>query len=188
LASNFNAEFVKLEKLRFPVQPGRKLIDRLQVVKAIRELFDWTTLVIDQLFAKINVLEEEIDSMVPSAYSWGKSEFVPPDARDIVERRGGKTIKSTLDASMEAIRIAILTIGEEAAIISHHMAVREFVINYPNIEYLLEERLKMQGIAHLEEVPVKPDYAMRYLQLFAQKHYQHVIFDSRSGVLTPREE
>ncbi len=188
LASNFNAEFVKLEKLRFPVRPGRKLIDRLQVVKAIRELFDWTTLVIDQLFAKINALEEEIDSMVPSAYSWGKSEFVPPDARGIVARRDGKMIKSTLDASMAAIRITIRTIEEEAAIISHHMAVREFVINYPNIEYLLEERLKMQGIARLEEVPVKSEYAMRYLQLFAQRHYQHVIFDSRSGVLIPREE
>ena len=188
LASNFNAEFVKLEKLRLPAQPGRKLIDRLQVVKATRELFDWTGLVIEQLFAKINALEEEIDSMVSSGYSWGKSEFVPPDARNIVTSRNERAGKSMLDASMEAIEITIRTIEEEASIIRHHMAVREFVINYPNIEYLLEEKLNLHGVARLEEVPVKQGYAMRYFQLFAQRHYQDVIFDSRSGVLSYREK
>ncbi len=188
LASSFNAEFVKLEKLRFPAQPGRKLIDRLQVVKAIRKLFDWTNAMIEQLLGKINALEEEIDSMVPSGYSWGKSEFIPPDTRELAKHRNVKPGRTTLDASMDAIKIAIQVIREEATIIKHHMAVREFVINYPNIEYLLDEKMKIQGTVRTDELPVRENYAMRYLQLYAMKHYRHVTFDSRSGILTYREE
>jgi len=188
LVSSFNAEFVKLEKLRFPAQPGRKLVDRLQVVKAISELFGWTEAVINQLFVKINTLEEEIDSMVPSGYNWGKSEFVIPDSRELAVNRNVNPGRTTLDASMDAIKIAIETIEEEAAIIRHHMAVREFVINYPNIEYLLDEKLRTQGTVRLEELPVRQNYAMRYLQLYAMKHYRQVTFDSREGALAYREE
>ena len=188
LVSSFNAEFVKLEKLRFPAQPGRKLIARLQVVKATRELFEWTNIVIGQLYDKINALEDEIDSMVPSGYSWGKSEFIPPDARELAESRNPRMGRTTLDASMDAIKIAIQTIEEEASIIRHHMAVREFVINYPNIEYLLDEKMRLQRFARVDELPVKENYAMRYLQLYALKHYRDITFDSRTGVLSYREE
>ncbi|MFO8101177.1 MAG: hypothetical protein R6U37_03275 [Dehalococcoidia bacterium] len=188
LASSLNAEFVKLEKLRFPAQPGRKLVDRLQVVKATRELFQWTNNVIEQLFRKINALEEEVDSMVPSGYSWGKSDFVPPDTRELAEIRNIKPGRTTLDDSMEAIKIAIQVIEEEATIIKHHMEVREFVINYPNIEYLLDEKMKIQGTVNLDELPVRENYAMRYLQLYAMKHYRRVTFDSKSGVLSYRED
>ncbi len=188
MVSSFNAEFVKLEKLRFPAQPGRKLVDRLQVVKATRELFDWTNTVIDQLFNKINALEEEIDYMSPHGYSWGKSEFVPPDTRELAKIRNMKPGRTMLDSSMDAIKIAIQTIEEEATIIKHHMSVREFVINYPNIEYLLDEKMRIQASVRVEELPVKANYSMRYLQLYALKHYQQVTFDSRKGILTYREE
>ncbi len=188
LVSSFNAEFVKLEKMRFPAQPGRKLIDRLQVVKAIRALFEWTDIVIDQLLKKINTLEDEIDSMVPSGYGWGRSEFVPPNTRDLPKNQRIQEGNSTLDTSMIAIKTAIKTIEEEATIIKHHISVREFVINYPNIEYLLDEKMKIQQSARLDELPVKENYAMRYLQLYAIKHYRNVTFDSRTGILTYREE
>ncbi|MFO8010160.1 MAG: hypothetical protein R6U89_05030 [Dehalococcoidia bacterium] len=188
LVRGLYAEFVKLERMRFPARPGRKLVDRLQVIKASRELYDWTNSVIEQLLAKINALEDEIDSMVPPGYSWGKREFIPPQRTDIVDSRHGKQAQTTVEATMDAIKEAIHTIEEEAGIIRHYMSVREFVINYPNIEYLLDEKLRMNGYAALEEVPVKPNYAMRYLQLYSQKHYRSVAFDTRAGKLEYRSE
>ncbi len=188
LAGSFNEEFVKLQKLRFPEQPGRKLMNLLQVVKATKELSDWTTLIIDKLCLKIQGLEEEIDTMVPSGYGWGKTGFVVPKDNTVSAVKNGNKVGTALDNSMTAIEMAIQTIEQEASIIKQYMSIREFIINYPNIEYLLEEKLRLQGQINVEEIPVKQDYAMRYFQLYAQKNFRDVSFDSRSGILIYRNE
>ncbi|MDY6911375.1 MAG: hypothetical protein SVM79_03330, partial [Chloroflexota bacterium] len=149
LASQFNEEFVKLQRLRFSAQPGSKLVDLLEVVKVIRELSDWTTSIIRQLFAKINELADEIDSKVPSGYTWGAL----PRGEDMMGRQSENDGKASLSISMTAIELAIQNIELEAEIIKQYMTVREFVINYPNIEYLLEEQLRTKKLARVEEVP-----------------------------------
>ncbi|MDY6911658.1 MAG: hypothetical protein SVM79_04795, partial [Chloroflexota bacterium] len=131
-----------------------------------------------------NELADEIDSKVPSGYTWGAL----PRGEDMMGRQSENDGKASLSISMTAIELAIQNIELEAEIIKQYMTVREFVINYPNIEYLLEEQLRTKKLARVEEVPVKPNYAMRYLQLYAKKNYQQVSFDPRSGVLSYRED
>lgn len=188
LVSSFNEEFVRLQKLRFPAQPSRKLSDLLQLVRAARELSDWTDLIVDKLYRKIRDLEKEIDSRVPSGYNWGKSELPVPKRKPVqspdTERHG----KASVEATMEATEAGLIAIEQAAAIIREYMTAREFAINYPNIEYLLEEKLREQSEVSVEEIPVKLDYAIRYLQLYAQKNYREVTYETRTRSLAYRED
>lgn len=189
LVSSFNEEFVKLQKLRFPAQPSRKLADLLQLVRAARELSDWTNSILEKLYRKMRDLEREIEARVPDGYAWGRSELtLPKKGQKFSETAGDGAGKASVSATMEATESGLVAIEQAAAIIGEYMTAREWVINYPNIEYLIEERLRSQGHVAVEEVPVKQEYAIRYLQLYAQKNYRGVSFDTRLRSLAYRKE
>ena len=104
--------------------------------------------------AKIGDLEREIDSRLPSGYHWDKSELILSQVDETLKKLNGKARRSSLNVNMAAVETAIKNIEQEAVIIRHYTAMREFAINYPNIEYLLEEKLRLNGLAQVEDLPV----------------------------------
>ena len=59
----------------------------------------------------------------------------------------------------------------------------ELLINYPNIEYILQESLRTNMVVGSSDLPVKPKYALEYLKMYAAKNSAEVTFDPKSGTL-----
>lgn len=187
LAQGFYTEFAKLHELRPPTQQNSRLIDLLEVIRLTRQLANWAATMRNLLLGKIRALEHEIDSIVPDEYVWGKGGPTVQGNEIHYGKSGNHEGKTSLNNSMTAIEAAIRSMENEATIIKQYMNVREFVINYPNIEYLVEEKLRTRGKVRVEELPVVGSYSIRYLQLYAQKNYREVSFDPRTGTLSYRE-
>jgi len=188
MAGDLDAHMVKIKGLESAVRSGKRLVDLLEIVRIARELSNWTAVIGTQLAAKISDLEREIDSRLPSGYHWDKSELILSQVDDTLKKLNGKSRRSSLKVNMAAVETAIKNIEQEAVIIRHYTAMREFAINYPNIEYLLEEKLQANGLARVEDLPVRAVYSVRYLRLYAHKHFRQVSFDSRTQTLTYRED
>ncbi|MFP4642078.1 MAG: hypothetical protein ACLFPU_07885 [Dehalococcoidia bacterium] len=180
-------ELLKLESMKPPSNVQKRLPSLLEIVNCINALSASASAVLTQLSGRIKELEEDIDSRLPSGYSWGKRGFAPRYGEDIGEGMSGKRGRS-LSATVEAIEASIEDIETATAIMRHYEIMREFVINYPNIEYLIEDKLRTQGSVQADELPVKEEYAMRYLPLYVSNNYYEVSFDPRSGVIRYREE
>ena len=188
MAEGLDANTIKVRELEAVVRSGKRLVDLLEIIRIARELSNWTAVIGSQLAAKIGDLEQEIDSRLPSGYHWEKSELILSQVDDALRRLNGKARQSSLNVNMAAVETAIKNIEQEAIILRHYTAMREFAINYPNIEYLLEERLQSNGLVRVDDLPVREIYSVRYLRLYAHKHYRQVSFDARTQILTYREE
>jgi hypothetical protein len=74
-------------------------------------------------------------------------------------------------------------IQKAALTVARYARILEFFINYVNIEYLIEQKLQLQGQMLGVELPVKQSYAQQYLRLFAEHHREEVAIEEDTGRL-----
>ena len=72
---------------------------------------------------------------------------------------------------------------QQAKLIKQYGQVNEFLINYPNIEYIVRDKLSTGQSVDSSELPVQSKYALEYLKMYATAHQGAVVLDTKSGIL-----
>jgi hypothetical protein len=72
---------------------------------------------------------------------------------------------------------------QQVKTIKQYRLISEFLINYPNIEFIVQEKLKSEPTVDSSDLPVKYKYAHEYLKMYAVMNHTAVTFDAKTGVL-----
>ncbi|MDO8473863.1 MAG: hypothetical protein Q7T05_08650 [Dehalococcoidia bacterium] len=161
----------------------KRLPGLMETVSKVRALGEVTADVVARLLQNIARLETIIEAKVPASYNWGKNSLVSAHAESALA--GLKPNGSSRDIHLRMARIAggLKAIDEEATAVKQYSSVNEFLINYVNIEYLIDEGMATTGRMAYTDLPVKPSYAHQYLRLFLGTHYRRATLDEKSGTL-----
>ena len=90
------------------------------------------------------------------------------------------------DPSGERTAQGVLTLQaleQQARTIKHYGQANEFLINYPNIEYIVRDKLSTSKSVGSSDLPVQPKYALEYLKMYASAHQGAVVLDTKTGIL-----
>ncbi|MFQ5825794.1 MAG: hypothetical protein ACE5IA_00420, partial [Dehalococcoidia bacterium] len=187
-ADEFRDFITKLSEIRAEGQGSRGLVGRMHTINQARNLASVMATIVTKLRDKIAALEEQILSKVSQGYEWGRRADFLSRSDAILAQLRGTSATLNINSRMEAIGQAQEMIKEEAALVKSYSFTHEFLINYPNIEYLVTVRLAEKGKVSSSEVPVKPEYAVQYLKLYSGKHGEQVFYDSRTRSLRPKTQ
>jgi hypothetical protein len=182
----YQATINKVANLSFAINKDRTLPDLMNTVAQVSELGRIMTDFNSILGEKLLSLEKNIMDKTPRGYSWG----VDPDIRTRIDDISQKFRKPSGSFNIHD-RLSLLSTGPSAVnsaalAIKDYYIAHELLINYSNIEHLLEERLWGSGSIGIDDLPVKRQYARHYLRLYCQKHPLEVYLEADTGRLTKR--
>ncbi len=172
-----------LDEIARSVQGSRTLADLIGIVEQSRRLADTAILTVTELRHKSRSLESANDRLCPVRYNWGKNSHMTGEVQQLLHTIESESAGLTISSRFSVIENAVQAAEQQARIIRKYSQASEFLINYPNVEYVIEEKLKGDGGVVRSDVPVNAKYAAEYLKLFAAKHYEYVVFDPRTATL-----
>jgi len=179
----YNTTVDALDNMVNSVQNSRTLADIISIVEQSRKLVDLATNTVRELNQRINSIEADNDSRCPAKYSWGKNSHAANEVQLLLTSIEHIPSDPTISARFNAIDKAVQAVEQQAKTVKQYSQVSEFLINYPNIEYILQEKLTTNAGVGGVDLPVKSKYAQEYLKLYAAKHAGDVTFDPKSGLL-----
>lgn len=159
-----------------------------RVVDQGKRLAELSHLAISWVATKIAELEKEIEGRVPKGYNWGKEPNALLETEDLISQLEGRSGKQDLETRVAAIEKTKKAVKSKALIINQYASTLEFLINYINIEYLLDRILQEKNHAQDNDLPVRSTFALRYLKLYSEKHYSEVILDQNTNIVRVRRE
>jgi len=181
--AKYNDTVAELDAIVRSVQNSRTLADIISIVEQSRKLVDLATNTVRELSQRINSMETDNDRRCPAKYNWGKNSHAVSEVQQLLSSIEHIPSEPTISARFNAIEKAVQAVEHQAKAIKQYSQANEFLINYPNIEYILQEKLTINAGVAGRDLPVKLKYAQEYLKLYAAKHSSEVTFDPKSGVL-----
>ncbi|PPR49189.1 MAG: hypothetical protein CFH23_00101 [Alphaproteobacteria bacterium MarineAlpha6_Bin1] len=128
---------------------------------------------------KTETLEYDIHEVLPRDFNWGKNyqihDIVSLAIKSIKEDSSEIGLKS-LESPEQGIRL----IETLTNLLDSYITMKEFAINYPNVEYIILSRLQQMGSLRPEMLKVK--HSELYLKLYAVKHPE-VVYDAETKTL-----
>jgi len=173
----------KLEAITGSVHESRTLADIISIVEQSRKLADLATSTMKDLRQMIKDIEAGNDRRCPTKYSWGKNSHATSEIQQLLSSIEQASSDPTISSRFSLIEKAVQAVEQQAKTIKQYSQIKEFLINYPNIEYIVQEKLSTNLVVASSELPVKPGYALEYLKMYASMHHSAVTLDPRSGVL-----
>jgi hypothetical protein len=173
----------ELDSIAGSVDGSRTLADLIGIVEQSRRLADLATLMVRNLKYKTSSLEADNDQRSPSRYNWGRNSHAMGDVQQLIESIESTYSRLTISSRFSVIESALQAIEQQAKLVKRYSQANEFLINYPNVEYVIDERLKDSAAIGKGDLPVNPKYALEYLKVYAVNNYDDVAFDPRSGTL-----
>ncbi|MEE8472049.1 MAG: hypothetical protein V3S82_02650 [Dehalococcoidia bacterium] len=187
-ADEFRDFITRLNGIRAEGQGSRGLVGRMHTINQARSLASLMGAIVTKLRDRIASLEQQILSKVSPEHEWGRRSDFLPRTDAILAKLLGTSGSLNINSRMEAIDLAQEMIKEEAALVKSYFFTHEFLINYPNIEYLVTVKMADKGKVSSSDVPVKLDYAVKYLKLYSDKHNEQVYYDARTKSLRPKAQ
>ena len=179
----YNSMIDEMKEAANSVQGSRTLADMIKIVEQGRKLSETAISIVKELRGKIDAIADANDRRCPSRYSWGRNTHSASESDPFLEMVKSTTSEITISKRFEIIDKAVKTIDQQAKVITQYSQASEFLVNYPNIEYILQEKLRTNGGIASSDLPVKQKYAVEYLKMFAALNYKEVTFDSKEGVV-----
>ncbi|GAI53293.1 unnamed protein product, partial [marine sediment metagenome] len=127
--------------------------------------------------------EADNDRRCPPKYNWGKNNYASGEMQQLLGSIESLLLEPTISSRFSVIEKAVQAVEQQAKVIKQYSQASELLINYPNIEYMLQEWLRTNMVVGSSELPVKPKYALEYLKMYAAKNYDEVTFDPKPGTL-----
>lgn len=165
------------------VRDSRTLADIIGIVEHCRKLTALATDTVRRLAEKTNNLETDNNRRCPPKYNWGKNSHTATEIRQLLDSIMGAQSESTISGRFSIIDSSIRAVEQQTATIKHYAQVNEFLINYPNIEYIVREKLSASPAVASSDLPVQPKYALEYLKIYATAHQGAVLLDAKTGIL-----
>ncbi|MDP2719550.1 MAG: hypothetical protein Q8P44_06960 [Dehalococcoidia bacterium] len=159
-----------------------------RIVSQGKRLAELSHSVFSWVAAKISELEKDIEVRVPRGHSWGKEPYALSETEESIAKLDGKSGKQNLETRVATIENIEKAIGSNAVLMDQYASTLEFLINYVNIEYLLDQILQERGCAEDKDLPVRSVFALRYLKLYYEKRYSEVTLNATTKGLSVRLE
>jgi hypothetical protein len=137
---------------------------------------------VTELSRKLERIEVENDRRCPPKYNWGRNNYASSEAQQLIQSIETMLPEATIGSRFSVIEKAVQAMEHQGRAIRQYSQASEFLINYPNIEYILQEKLTNSAGVAASDLPVKPKYALEYLRMYAAKT-DEVTFDLKSASL-----
>jgi hypothetical protein len=131
----------------------------------------------------ISSIESDNDKRSPTKYSWGRNSHVTSEVQQLLASIERSAAEPSISSRFDVIEKALQAVEQQSRTLKQYSQANEFLINYPNIEYIVLERLSDNAAVASSELPVKPKYALEYLKLYAAMNSSYAALDPKSGVL-----
>jgi hypothetical protein len=151
------------------------------VMESLAFLESGTRTVIDELLQLLHEFEKRNDSKIPSDFHWGKDTQLISDIKASLGKLEDQVLNDVSDR-LSNIEYGIKIIENETNTLKKYLIMNEFILNYINIEPLISSLIEIEGKVLPKQLPVKPKYAIQYLQLFAIGK-KKISFDAKNSIL-----
>jgi hypothetical protein len=170
-------------KLYEPSAKIQTLPDIMRMVARTGEIGEIMAELSSRLGKKISDLEMSVRDKTPRGHNWDIDPRIQSKMTEI-----SRTFKKSCMPVGIADRMSLLKSGppaiESAAwAVKDYTIAHELLINYANIELILEDRLRNSGTVSFEDLPVKRKYSNNYLKLYGLKHPGEVRIEADTGRL-----
>jgi hypothetical protein len=173
----------ELDAIADLVHDSRTLADIITIVEQSRRLSNLATNTVKELRRSINIIEADNDRKSPGKYNWGRNSHAMSEIQQLLSTIDQPTTERTISSRFEIIDKSLQAIEQQSRTLQQYSQANEFLINYPNIEYIVQDKLSTSAVVASSELPVKPKYAVEYLKMYAAANSSVVTFDSKSGSL-----
>ena len=162
------------------------LIDKTQWIIKTRDLAEIAVSVLSDISKRLSSLEKGIISRAPSGFNWGSNSNVQVDLSAFLANQGYSPKQDSIQKRVIQTEKALQVIENAAPLIIEYARIYEFLINFVNLEYLMDEQLLQYGEIKEADIPVKLNYAHQYLRLYSETHPERVYIEARTGKIKKR--
>jgi len=162
------------------------LIDKTQWIIKTKDLAEIAVSVLSDISKRLSSLEKGIISRAPSGFNWGSNSNMQADLSDFLAKQGYSPKQDSMQKRVIQTEKALQVIENAAPLIIEYARIYEFLINFVNLEYLMDEQLLQYGEIKEADVPVKLNYAQQYLRLYSETHPEHVYIEAGTGKIKKR--
>jgi hypothetical protein len=163
--------------------PGDKarLPDFMHTVSAVAALGELMASLGSRLGERIASLETSVLDKTPRGYNWSMR---PDSLARLAELSPANGRPLGLQHRMSLLKTGPSIVEADAHALRDYSVAHELLINYANVEYLVDEKLDSQAAVNIADLPVSRKYATEYLELYRLKHPGQFRIDRDSGRLT----
>ena len=178
-----NSAIHTIDTIAYAVRESRTLADIIGIVEQSRKLAALATSTVSELSEKISGLEADNNRRSPPKYNWGRNSHAAGEIQQLTTSIKGASPDPTISGRFALIEQAVQALEQQARTIKHYGQANEFLINYPNIEYIVRDKLSTSKSVGSSDLPVQPKYALEYLKMYASAHQGAVVLDTKTGIL-----
>jgi hypothetical protein len=165
--------------------PGEKarLPGFMRVVSVVGDLGELIAELGSRLSERIGTLETNVQNKTPRGYNWNvdpKSLKRVTELSHALRRPNGK---ATIQDHMSLLKTGPSIVDSAAHAARDYSVAHELLINYANVEYLIEEKLGDGDTVNVKDLPVSRKYAAEYLELYRLRHPGQVSIERDTGRL-----
>jgi hypothetical protein len=175
-----------LERTEWLQKVKGNLIDKTQWIIKTRELSEMAVSILSDITKRLSALEKGIISRAPSGFNWGSNSHLQADMSAFLANQSYSPKQNSVSKRVIQTEKALLAIENAAPVIIEYARIYEFLINFVNLEYLMDEQLLQHGEISEVDVPVKLSYAQQYLRLYSETHPERVYFEAGTGKIKKR--
>ncbi|OGO40185.1 MAG: hypothetical protein A2147_03190 [Chloroflexi bacterium RBG_16_57_8] len=181
--SYYREILVKMETLRDLLAVKGGLPALIQTVTTVGELGDLMASLSRRLGEKLGKLEAGIQDKTPRGYDWGIDPQISTRLTDFSRRITGAANSGGILERMSLFNAGPSIVDAAARAVKDYSIAHELLINFANMEYLMEEKLRVEGTVNTADLPVSRKYVGKCLELYQLKHRAEAIIDRDTGKL-----
>jgi len=155
-----------------------KIIFLPEVMNKIEFIENGTKSVLSELLNLIKEFENLNDSRVPDSFDWGKDTQLAGTLDNSI-RFINTQDSNELGNRLSNIDYAIKTIEGATSTLKKYVIMNEFITNYSNIEFWIDQTLKRNGSLTVKELPIRAKYATQYIKLYSKKSNKNLKIDGK---------
>lgn len=172
-----------VRNLQEPPAENTHLPDLMRTVSRVGQLAELIATLSSRLGERMVALEESIQSKTPSGYNWGFDPGVRERVTEVSRSVGKPSGPMGIHDRVSLLKSAPPVIELAAHAVKNYSVTHELLVNYANVEYLIEEKLREAGEVSGDNLPVTRKYSRHYLDLYRLKHPREVYIEDDTGRL-----
>ncbi|MBE0479352.1 MAG: hypothetical protein IBX68_00060 [Dehalococcoidia bacterium] len=177
----------ELDSIASAVQGSRMLAHVIVIVEQSRKLMDAATGAVRDFNSLIRALEEGNTRRCPNGYSWGKNSHTAAEAQELLNSAANTLEDDAISRRFIFMDRLLEAIELQARAIQNYHQMNDFLINYPNIEYIIDDKFARSQEIMCSDLPMNSKYALEYLRMYAAAHPDKAVFDARQSAIRHRQ-
>lgn len=174
----------EIDNLYDPPVENPALPDIMRTLSKVSEIGKIVASLSSKLSEKIIELERSTLDKTPRGYNWGIDPAVQNRISELALTFRKPTNPASIEERISRLKSAPSVVDSAAHAVKDYSIALEVLINYANIEGLIEEKLHDANVVSYDDLPVKRKYSRDYLELYCLNHPGEVCIEGDTGRLT----